>query len=85
MVFQQFNLLNSRTVYANVDFALEVAGYPKAQRRNRIAELLHFVGLADKAWEYPPSCRAGRSSASASPARWPPIRRCSSPTRRRQP
>ena len=60
MVFQQFNLLNSRTVYANVDFALEVAGYPKAQRRNRIAELLHFVGLADKAWEYPTQLSGGQ-------------------------
>ena len=29
MVFQQFNLLNSRTVYGNIAFALECAGVPK--------------------------------------------------------
>lgn len=60
MVFQQFNLMNSRTVYANVEFALATAGWPKADRRNRIAELLHFVGLAEKAWEYPRQLSGGQ-------------------------
>lgn len=60
MVFQQFNLMNSRTVYANIGFALEIAQYPKAKRRNRIAELLHFVGLAEKAWAYPDQLSGGQ-------------------------
>ncbi|MGC4935929.1 methionine ABC transporter ATP-binding protein [Gordonia sp. DT30] len=60
MVFQQFNLMNSRTVYSNIDFALEIAGYPKDKRRNRIAELLHFVGLAEKAWSYPSQLSGGQ-------------------------
>lgn len=60
MVFQQFNLMNSRTVYGNIEFALEVAGYPKEQRRDRIAELLHFVGLAEKAWQRPRQLSGGQ-------------------------
>jgi D-methionine transport system ATP-binding protein len=60
MVFQQFNLLNSRTVYGNIAFALEAAGVPAEQHRNRIAELLHFVGLAEKAWSYPRQLSGGQ-------------------------
>ncbi|MGW0036729.1 methionine ABC transporter ATP-binding protein [Gordonia sp. NPDC003376] len=60
MVFQQFNLLNSRTVYSNIEFALEIANYPKEKRRDRIAELLHFVGLAEKAWARPRQLSGGQ-------------------------
>jgi D-methionine transport system ATP-binding protein len=49
MIFQQFNLFSSRTVWGNVAYPLQVAGVPKEQHRERISELLHFVGLADKA------------------------------------
>ncbi|WP_167096775.1 methionine ABC transporter ATP-binding protein [Mycobacterium sp. DL592] len=60
MVFQQFNLLNSRTVYGNIAFALESAGVPKESHRDRIAELLHFVGLAEKAWAFPRQLSGGQ-------------------------
>ncbi len=60
MVFQQFNLLNSRTVYANIAFALQCAGVPKETHRDRIAELLHFVGLAEKAWAFPRQLSGGQ-------------------------
>ncbi|MDN4161482.1 methionine ABC transporter ATP-binding protein [Nocardioides abyssi] len=49
MIFQQFNLFASRTVWGNIAYPLTVAGVPKDQHRERISELLHFVGLADKA------------------------------------
>ncbi len=49
MIFQQFNLFASRTVWGNIAYPLQVAGVPKQQHRERISELLHFVGLADKA------------------------------------
>ncbi|WP_435745562.1 methionine ABC transporter ATP-binding protein [Nocardioides sp. SYSU DS0663] len=49
MIFQQFNLFSSRTVWGNVAYPLQVAGVPKDRHRGRISELLHFVGLADKA------------------------------------
>ncbi|MCY4724786.1 methionine ABC transporter ATP-binding protein [Nocardioides sp. STR2] len=49
MVFQQFNLFRSRTVWGNIAYPLEVARVPKAEQNQRISDLLHFVGLADKA------------------------------------
>jgi D-methionine transport system ATP-binding protein len=49
MVFQQFNLMESRTVWGNLAFPLTVAGIPRTDQQQRISELLHFVGLADKA------------------------------------
>jgi D-methionine transport system ATP-binding protein len=49
MVFQQFNLFRSRTVWGNIAYPLEVAGVAKPERDKRISDLLHFVGLADKA------------------------------------
>ncbi|MBS2939705.1 methionine ABC transporter ATP-binding protein [Nocardioides sp. J2M5] len=49
MIFQQFNLFRSRTVWGNIAYPLEVAGVAKAERDKRISDLLHFVGLAEKA------------------------------------
>lgn len=49
MIFQQFNLFRSRTVWGNIAYPLEVAGVPTQERNARISDLLHFVGLADKA------------------------------------
>jgi D-methionine transport system ATP-binding protein len=60
MVFQQFNLFTSRTVWGNVAYPLTVAGVPKDQHQKRISELLHFVGLADKAHSYPDQLSGGQ-------------------------
>ena len=60
MIFQQFNLLGSRTVARNVAYPLEVAGHPKEQRAARVAELLDFVGLADKAGSFPDQLSGGQ-------------------------
>ncbi|MEV4901179.1 methionine ABC transporter ATP-binding protein [Citricoccus sp. NPDC055426] len=60
MIFQRFNLLNSRSVRRNVEYPLEVAGWDKAKRRARALELLDFVGLADKADNYPEQLSGGQ-------------------------
>lgn len=60
MVFQQFNLFSSRTVWGNIAYPLTVAGVPKAQHQKRISELLHFVGLVDKAHSYPDELSGGQ-------------------------
>ncbi|MPV51133.1 ATP-binding cassette domain-containing protein [Pseudactinotalea sp. HY160] len=60
MIFQHFNLLGSRTVAANVAYPLEVAGWPRTRRRARVAELLEFVGLSDKARAYPAKLSGGQ-------------------------
>ena len=48
MVFQQFNLLESQTVYQNLKIPLIISGTPKNSIDKRIEELLDFVGLKDK-------------------------------------
>jgi len=60
MVFQQFNLLQSRNVYKNIAYPLRLAGFTKGQALDRVEELLDFVGLADKALEYPSRLSGGQ-------------------------
>ena len=60
MVFQQFNLFRSRTVAGNVAYPLKVAGVGKAERDRRVAELLDFVGLLDRAHAYPEQLSGGQ-------------------------
>ena len=60
MIFQQFNLFDSRTVAGNVAYPLEVAGRPRAEIRARVAELLQFVGLSGKAGNYPEQLSGGQ-------------------------
>jgi D-methionine transport system ATP-binding protein len=60
MVFQHFNLLSSRTVAENVAFPLEIAGYDKSRRKQRVKELLELVGLSDKALAYPAQLSGGQ-------------------------
>ncbi|SFI20070.1 MULTISPECIES: methionine ABC transporter ATP-binding protein [Microbacterium] len=60
MIFQQFNLFDSRTVAGNVAYPLEVAGRPRAEIHARVEELLRFVGLADKARSHPEQLSGGQ-------------------------
>ena len=60
MSFQQFNLMNSRTVAQNVEFPLKVAGWSKGERTKRVQEMLEFVGLADRAKYYPSQLSGGQ-------------------------
>ncbi|OLF19288.1 methionine ABC transporter ATP-binding protein [Actinophytocola xanthii] len=60
MIFQQFNLFSSRTVWGNIAYPLQIAQVPKSQHQKRISELLHFVGLADKAHSYPEQLSGGQ-------------------------
>lgn len=60
MIFQQFNLFRSRTVFGNIAYPLKVAGWPAEKRKARVAELLAFVGLTDKAWSFPDQLSGGQ-------------------------
>ena len=48
MVFQQFNLLEAKTVRHNVSIPLLLAGTPKKEIEVRVKEVLRFVELEDK-------------------------------------
>lgn len=60
MIFQHFNLLWSRTVKENVAFPLEIAGVPKAERDDRVRELIDLVGLSDRVDAYPSQLSGGQ-------------------------
>ncbi|WP_336631122.1 MULTISPECIES: methionine ABC transporter ATP-binding protein [unclassified Microbacterium] len=60
MIFQQFNLFDSRTVAGNVAYPLEVAGRSRDEIRARVDELLDFVGLTGKAKNYPEQLSGGQ-------------------------
>ncbi|WIV11475.1 methionine ABC transporter ATP-binding protein [Proteiniborus sp. MB09-C3] len=60
MIFQHFNLLNSRTVYNNIAFPLEINSYDKQTIEKRVNELLEVVELVDKKNVYPSQLSGGQ-------------------------
>lgn len=60
MIFQHFSLLRSKTVFQNVAMPLVLAGKSKAYIRQRVAELLDYVGLGDRARSYPNELSGGQ-------------------------
>lgn len=60
MVFQQFNLLNSKTVYGNIAMPLILNGVGEKEIHARVTELLEFVGLSDKVNAYPMQLSGGQ-------------------------
>lgn len=60
MIFQHFNLLNSKTVFDNVAIPLVLSGASKSSIQARVEELLEFVGLADKERNYPEQLSGGQ-------------------------
>lgn len=60
MIFQQFNLLSSRTVAGNIALPLELEKFPKAYIKERVKALLELVGLSNKARAYPDELSGGQ-------------------------
>jgi cell division transport system ATP-binding protein len=58
-VFQDFRLLQSKTVYQNVAFTLQVLGRKNAVIERSVPEVLDLVGLADKMQRYPHQLSGG--------------------------
>lgn len=60
MIFQQFNLLQQRSVLANVRYPLDIAGVKRDAANARAKELLETVGLAEKAQAFPSQLSGGQ-------------------------
>jgi cell division transport system ATP-binding protein len=59
VIFQDFRLLEDRTVESNIAFALEVTGAPRSLINPRVSRLLSQVGLASKATAMPRELSGG--------------------------
>ena len=83
VVFQDYKLLPSRTVFENVAFALEIAGMSNHEIENTVPKVLDLVGLSDKANRVPADLSGGerqRVSIARSVARQPKILIADEPT-----
>ncbi len=58
MIFQDFKLLNKRTVFENVAFALKILGVSRAKIRRQVTQVLELVGMSEKV-NYLPSELSG--------------------------
>jgi NitT/TauT family transport system ATP-binding protein len=65
LVFQEPRLLPWRSVAANVAWPLELAGWPPARRRARVAELLALVGLEGSEGRRPSQLSGGMRQRAA--------------------
>lgn len=59
MIFQNFNLLESKTVFDNIAIPLVLNGIGKKEIEIRVNELLEFVGLLNKIKSYPDELSGG--------------------------
>jgi cell division transport system ATP-binding protein len=59
IIFQDFKLIPTRTVFDNVALVLEVAGVKPREIHARVTDVLERVGIADRCGEYPPVLSGG--------------------------
>ena len=74
MIYQDFRLIETKTVFENIAFAGEIIGIPRKSLTQTVQLVLNIVGLKDKADAYPKSCtRRDSVLPSSSPAYpgWP--------------
>jgi D-methionine transport system ATP-binding protein len=60
MIFQHFNLMQTKTVAANIEMPMKLLGWSKAEREKRLEELLEFIDLKHKRNAYPDELSGGQ-------------------------
>ncbi|ENW24207.1 MULTISPECIES: methionine ABC transporter ATP-binding protein [Acinetobacter] len=60
MIFQHFNLMQTKTVAANIEMPMKLLGWSKAEREKRLEELLDFIDLKHKRQAFPDELSGGQ-------------------------
>ena len=59
VIFQDFRLIEKKTVYENLEFVMRAVGMPKKEIKQRITYVLQLVGLEKKGDNYPSELSGG--------------------------
>ena len=59
VIFQDFRLIDKKTVWGNLEFTMRIIGATNREMRKRIPYVLDLVGLSDKAKAYPNEMSGG--------------------------
>ncbi|QIC64378.1 methionine ABC transporter ATP-binding protein [Acinetobacter schindleri] len=60
MIFQHFNLMQTKTVASNIEMPMKLLGWSKAEREKRLEELLDFIDLKHKRNAFPDELSGGQ-------------------------
>lgn len=60
MIFQHFNLMQTKTVAANIEMPMKLLGWSKTEREKRLEELLDFIDLKHKRHAFPDELSGGQ-------------------------
>ena len=83
VIFQDFRLIDKKTVYDNLAFVMRAVGAPQKEIRKRIPYVLHLVDLENKANSYPTELSGGeqqRVAIARALAKNPKLLLCDEPT-----
>lgn len=61
MVFQDYRLIQNKTVYENIAFAMEASGSLDSHVKSDVPHVLDLVNLGDKIWNFPHQLSGGES------------------------